>query len=173
MSDLSVSRYAPCYRLNPSTGKGEFGTYNFSKLMEQQVKLAEEERNPTIETATLTPKELQELANEYDPNNMTQEEYDRFICHLADKGVLSHSETYDIGLDRVILRPGHLIQGGIIRDDSPPRTLADVKGDALYWTRTTAQWCAGSSKPDRVKENALLKVSGILQKMLAQRKENL
>ncbi len=132
-------------------------------------KLAEEERNQTIGTEKLTDQQLRELASRYDPANMTQQEYDRFINELVSKGVLAQRETYDIGTDRVVLRPGHFSQGSFepsfLIETSSIRTLADANGNAIDWTELLAQRAANNFSPNHVQYNALLKINKILQEM--------
>ena len=104
MSDLSVKTYAPCYNIDRKTGKGSYGTYDYSRLLEQQARLAKQE--PDIGTYKLTDRELRQLAEKYDPSGMSEKEYESLIQDLVKKGVLGQSETCDIGLNRVVLRRG-------------------------------------------------------------------
>lgn len=162
MGNLSVSSYAPCYHLDLSAKKVTMGKYDYSKLVAQQSKMAEEERNnPQIGTATLTEQEIQDFAGKYNPTNMTNAEYNGFIKDLVYKGVLGRSEIYGVHSDRVVLRPGHLSEGGIT--SSPVRTLADMKGDALQWTSTMSQWRGGSF--DKIRADAFQKIANILEEM--------
>ena len=51
--------------------------------------------------------EVKELAEKYDPQDMTQVEYDEFIQYLEEKGVLSRLETSDLGMSRITIVPGY------------------------------------------------------------------
>ena len=101
MNILGVSNqvYRPCYKLNDSTGKVESGSYNYSALMENIQKQAAvaKEKMPEIGNKELSEAEIQELAEQFDPKDMTQDEYDKFIQYLQEKGVLSRIETNDLG----------------------------------------------------------------------------
>lgn len=167
--DGIFSTYMPCYHIDTTNKTMTLGRYNYSELMKRQAKLAEEERNQTIGTEELTDQQLRELASRYDPANMTQQEYDRFINELVSKGVLAQRETYDIGTDRVVLRPGHFSQGSFepsfLIETSSIRTLADANGNAIDWTELLAQRAANNFSPNHVQYNALLKINKILQEM--------
>ena len=103
MDSMSVGRYAPCYYIDMESKTLTRGTYDFSAPMEKRAKMAEEEaRNPQIGRETLSRQELEDMAAKYDPSHMSQETYNAFIRDLLDQGVLGKSETYDIGLDRVV-----------------------------------------------------------------------
>lgn len=81
---ISNPIYAPCYQLNKTTGEVEVSTYNYTALMEKIQKQIEEAKvnPPEIGNKTLYESEIKELAGKYDPNNMSQVEYDAFICSL-------------------------------------------------------------------------------------------
>ncbi|MBM6975883.1 hypothetical protein [Intestinimonas butyriciproducens] len=165
MDSMSVGRYAPCYYIDMESKTLTRGTYDFSALMEKRAKMAEEEaRNPQIGRETLSRQELEDMAAKYDPSHMSQETYNAFIRDLLDQGVLGKSETYDIGLDRVVIRPG---QESLIEVGSGPeervRTLAEAGGDALRWAEITLRRC--SPQLDPIKANAIEKVYQILKEM--------
>lgn len=168
MDSMSVGRYAPCYYIDTESKMLTRGTYDFSALMEQRAKMAEEEaRNPQIGRETLSRQELEDMAAKYDPSHMSQEEYNAFIRDLLDQGVLGKSETYDIGLDRVVIRPGQELRiemgSGLSGPEEWVRTLADTNGDALRWAEITLRRC--SQQFDPIKANAVKKVYQILKDM--------
>ena len=78
MTEVSGPNRA-CYYLNPTTKKLELGTYDESTVMEKLQKRAEELKKNPVGQTTLTNEEIQELAKKFDPQNMTQKEYDSFI----------------------------------------------------------------------------------------------
>lgn len=59
--------------------KLELGTYDESAVMEKLQKRADELKKNPVGQNTLTNEEIQELAKKFDPQNMTQKEYDSFI----------------------------------------------------------------------------------------------
>ena len=67
--------YLPCTWLNPTTGKAEFSTYNYTAFMEKFQKQIEEVKvnPPELGDQTLSEAEIQELAKKYDPQDMTQD----------------------------------------------------------------------------------------------------
>jgi len=166
---MKVDPYAPCYHIDPSTKQIKAGQYNNSEFLRQ----LQQQDTLQIGTKTLSAQEIQQLAAEYDPSNMSQKEYSEFIDLLVRKGVLGSDETYDLGLARVTLRPGQLMQGGtapnLSQKDLSIRTLKDAQGDALHLVDVMAKWCAGEAKVDKVKMNALSKVEYILREMKSYR----
>ncbi len=64
-----------------------------------------------FERRELTEDELNELANKYDPTNMTREEYDSFLDDLVEQGILSKNELGPLGYHGFIT-VGSLAEGG-------------------------------------------------------------
>lgn len=171
MSDLSVKTYAPCYNIDRKTGKGSYGTYDYSRLLEQQARLAKQE--PDIGTYKLTDRELRQLAEKYDPSGMSEKEYESLIQDLVKKGVLGQSETCDIGLNRVVLRPGHLlscdVEPALSAPDRAVNSLRAAGGDALRWVDILQKKCGG----DRIKAGGLQKVYDVLRDLERRRTKGL
>ena len=171
MNELSVSNYMPCYSFDKATGEMKLGQYDRAQFMRELAEAEEEYRKMPVGNGTLTDQEVWELAQKYDPRDMTQEEYETFISHLVDKNVLSAKETYDIGLERVTLRPGSFRQCGFSVVPNLPsqelsvRTLKDANGNAIYWADLMLKWCNRGSEDGRIKAGALQKVSNILRRM--------
>ena len=169
MSNLSVSKYMPCYTTDPSTGKLKLDKYDQTEFMRLMAEAEEEYRNTPLGTGTLTDREILELAEKYDPKHMSQAEYEQFISRLVDKNVLSAKETYNIGLRRVTLRPGSFTQAQIVPNLSGSelsvRTLKDAKGDAIYFADLMLKWCNRSTEAGRIDAGALQKVRNILRQM--------
>ena len=169
MSNFSVQPYIVYYDIDMSTGTRTLKKGNYSEFMRLLAEAEEEERNAPVGTGKLTTEEIQNLAKKYDPHNMSQDEYERFIAYLQDKNVLSQKETYDIGLGRVTIRPGCYVQGRLAPNLPASalsiRTLNDANGDALYYVKLKAQWCNRNSWGDRITYDALQKISNILLKM--------
>lgn len=177
MSEISTPIYRSCYYADTSTGKVIPGKFNYSEFRALLAKRAAAANSSAIKTghATLTPEDISYLAHHYNPTHMSQTEYTSFIDYLVKKEVLGEDEIYDIGLDRMIIRPGAYSTGCIAPNlsqrDLSLRTLADADGNALYWTKIMAQWRDGSSRWVNVKADAFQKVADILDKMQAQRRQ--
>lgn len=65
-------------------------------VAQQAAKQAEALKNAPPRTK-LSDTDIQELAEKYDPNSMTQEQYDAFLKELVDKGVLTRDEIGYMG----------------------------------------------------------------------------
>ena len=105
----------------------------------------------------LTSAQIGELATKYDPQNMTQKEYDRFLddlCELgvieeADKQVLGHSK-YQSGATPITEEELHQIKCSVmdVSDISTPNEAASISGrfdegngkNALLWTLYQSSW---------------------------------
>lgn len=171
---LSVSNDMVCYASDPSTGKVKRGTLDRSEFMRLLAEAEEEARSTPLGNGTLTDQEVRELAGKYDPRHMSQTEYSSFIDYLTGKNVLSTIETYDIGLYRVVLRPGCFVSARVVPDlprhALSIRTLKDADGDAICWADLMLQWCNRNSESDRIRAGALQKISRILRQMDSLRK---
>lgn len=173
VSEVSNPIYAPCYQLNKTTGEAEVGTYNFTALMETIQKQIEEAKvnPPEIGNQTLSEAEIKELADKYDPNHMSQTQYDAFIRTLQEKGVLSQLETSDLGMSCVRIVPGYFEPAyrtsTLLGRDLHVNTLNDVNGDAIRFAEIMSQW--QSCGKYQIKQNAFQKVLGILNQMNAAR----
>lgn len=170
--------YSSYVWLNPTTKKEEVGTYNYTAFMEkfqEQIQKQIEEANvnpPEIGDQTLSEAEIQALAKKYDPQDMTQDEYDEFIRYLQGKGVLSRLETSDLGMSRITIVPGYFEPAYIWTSSScmgsSVHSLSDVGGNALQFTQIMAKWeVPGSSV--QIRQGAYFKVLGILNQMNAAR----
>lgn len=175
MSHVSAPVYTVYYDIDMSTGKRTLKKCEYSEFMRLLAEAEEEERNAPIGTGKLTEEEIQGLAEKYDPNHMSQSEYDRLIAYLVERNVLSEKETYDIGLSCVTIRPGCYVKGQLAPNVPASalsiRTLSDAGGDALYYVKLKMQWCNRNAWGDRITYDALQKVSSILLKMDSARKQ--
>lgn len=169
MEGIHATGYAPCYHMDLANEKLTFGTVNYAEMLE---KLAEQKPRTAAGKATLSQADISELASKYDPTQMNASTYENFIYDLERKGVLEHSETYDIGLDRVVLQPGHFLIGGVENAQSSrwtSPTLRDAGGNALSFVDALLKNCFGQS--DQWKENALNKVYHALQAVKQEREK--
>ena len=163
------------YYLNPTTKKMELTdkTIDYDAVMKKaQEQLEELKKNP-VGKNTLTDAEMNELAQKYDPQNMTQKEYDNFIRYLEEKGVLSKLETCDIGMSFTRMIPGYngLTEAVLTeRNQWAARinTLTDTKGNALQFAQAKSQW-QGLGYAGQIQQGAYSKVLDILNQMNAAR----
>lgn len=163
------------YYLNPTTKKMELTdkTIDYDAVMKKaQEQLEELKKNP-VGKNTLTDAEMNELAQKYDPQNMTQKEYDNFIRYLEEKGVLSKLETCDIGMSFTRIIPGYngLAESVLTEGNqwaARINTLTDTKGNALQFAQAKSQW-QGVSYSGQIQQGAYSKVLDILNQMNAAR----
>ena len=167
--------YLPCIWLNPTTQKAEVGTYNYTALMEKFQKQVEQVQGnpPELGNQTLSEAEIQALAEKYDPQNMSQAEYDEFIRYLEKKGVLRRLETSDLGMSRITIVPGYFEPAYIWTSSSgmgsSVRSLSDVGGNALQFAQIMSQWAVPDSSL-QIRQGAYSKVLEILNQMNAVRR---
>lgn len=131
------------YYLNPTTKKMERTdkTLDYDAVMNVlQGQFAELKKN-LVGKNTLTDAEICELAQKYDPQKMTQEEYDSFIRYLEEKGVLSKLETCDIGTSFIRIVPGYngLTESVGTEYTQWMKNLADANGNAIQFAQSKSQ----------------------------------
>lgn len=166
--------YLPCIWLNPTAQKAEVGTYSYTALMEKFQKQVEQVQGkpPELGNQTLSEAEIQALAEKYDPQNMSQAEYDEFIRYLEKKYVLSRLETSDLGMSRITIVPGYFEPAYIWTSSSSMgssvRSLRDVGGNALQFAQIMSQWVVPDSSL-QIRQGAYSKVLEILNQMNAVR----
>ena len=173
----SVEAFIPgaVYYLNPTTQKMELTdkTVDYDAVMKTAQEQFEELKKNPVGQNTLTDEEINELAQKYDPQQMTQKEYDSFIRYLEEKGVLSKLETCDIGMSFTRIIPG---SNGLTESmgtestqwSTKINTLADTKGNALLFAQTKSQ-LQGLGYAGQIQQGAYSKVSDILNQMNAAR----
>ena len=163
------------YYLNTATKKMALTdkTIDYDTIMKMaQEQLDELKKNPVGQN-TLTDTEIQELAQKYDPQKMTQKEYDSFIRYLEEKGVLSKLETCDIGMSFTRIIPGY---NGMTVTVAPAstqwvKTLADMNGNALQFVlaKSQLQWLGYNGQ---IQQGAYFKVLDILNQINEARDES-
>lgn len=173
----SVEAFIPgaVYYLNPTTQKMELTdkTVDYDAVMKTAQEQFEELKKNPVGQNTLTDAEIKELAQKYDPQRMTQKEYDSFIRYLEEKGVLSKLETCDIGMSFTRIIPGYNGLTESMGTESTQwitkiNTLADTKGNALLFAQTKSQ-LQGLGYAGQIQQGAYSKVSDILNQMNAAR----
>lgn len=175
MNAISSIGSGAAYYLNPTTKKVELSdkTIDYDAVMKKaQEQLEELKKNP-VGKNTLTDAEINELAQKYDPQNMTQKEYDNFIRYLEEKGVLSKLETCDIGMSFTRIIPGYngLTESVLTEGNqwaARINTLTDTKGNALQFAQAKSQW-QGLGYSGQIQQGAYSKVLDILNQMNAAR----
>lgn len=160
------------YYLNPTTNQMELTdkTVDYDAVMNVvQEQFAELKKNP-LGKNTLTDAELYELAQKYDPQKMTQEEYDSFIRYLEEKGVLSKLETCDIGTSFIRIIPGYngLAESMGAEAAQWTKNLADVNGNAIQFAQSKSQ-VQVLGYHGQIQHGAYEKVLDILNQMNAAR----
>ena len=173
----SVEAFIPgaVYYLNPTTQKMELTdkTVDYDAVMKTAQEQFEELKKNPVGQNTLTDAEIKELAQKYDPQQMTQKEYDSFIRYLEEKGVLSKLETCDIGMSFTRIIPGYNGLTESMGTESTQwitkiNTLADTKGNALLFAQTKSQ-LQRLGYAGQIQHGAYSKVSDILNQMNAAR----
>lgn len=162
------------YYLNPTTKKMERTDkiLDYDAVMNVlQGQLAELKKNP-VGKNTLTDAEICELAQKYDPQKMTQEEYDSFIRYLEEKGVLSKLETCDIGTSFIRIIPGYNGLTEFVGTEYTQwmKNLADANGNAIQFAQSKSQ-VQVLSYHGQIQHGAYEKVLDILNQMHAARGE--
>lgn len=151
-----MSLPATSFRINPDwfTIKGNMGVLkrehraDFEAALKEsrQAAKAEFEKEQEKGAVELTEEQKKELASKYDPEDMTQEEYDAFIDDLCNYGVLTKTDKYYVdaktnpgGIELVPLE--HVKTGAWIVSvpngdfGSCFESLSQAKGNVLSWAR--------------------------------------
>ena len=167
MSSISVPSYMPCYHIDLSAKKATLGKYNFSKFLEQQSQLKENNHTHTTGPQQLSQQQYQEFARKYDPKQMSQQEYRDFVHELENIGILSGDEAFELIANCSVVKPGTHGQfetspSFAVQRPSSIGSLADADGNVIHWLSIMAQhWCADSPK----KVIAINRVNDILTEM--------
>lgn len=131
----------------------------------------------------LSDQEIAELADKYDPHNMTQDQYDTFLDDLMEKGALSRFDAMRLGykgfrildIDIATFATGgigcgsaHVTSGGSV--DRLKQTLEDTEGDLMIWLESMmAQQDQGTDtatkEGSRQKAEALKTLHDIVKRM--------
>lgn len=131
----------------------------------------------------LTDRELAELADKYDPHNMTQDQYDAFLDELVEKGVLTRGDTtwlgrhglvrLDVDMDELAKQAATgKLTGGVVGsvtvtslDGSRTplfRSLDEAEGDLIRFLQSMMaqqdQWNGPSSRERKAALDALYDV---------------
>lgn len=128
----------------------------------------------------LTDQEIAELADKYDPHNMTQEQYDAFLDELVEKGALTRSDTswlgrrgyqrMDVDLDTLFANGG--MAAGPIRIASlgnsggePKRSVEEVENDIIIRLESMLTQQSQEIGGSRQKSEALNTLYDIIKRM--------
>lgn len=169
----SINTFIPgaVYYFNPTTQKMELTekTVDYDAVIKTVQEQFEELKKNPVGKNTLTDTEIKKLAQKYDPQKMTQKEYDSFIRYLEEKGVLSKLETCDIGMSFNRIISGYNGMTESMGTESTRwiptiKTLADTKGNALMFTQAKSQ-LQGLGYNGQIQHGAYSKVFDILNQM--------
>ena len=162
MTDIRDALYIPGFGFDCSRTKDQSlgsAEADFAAMMEraQAAREARERSEAGFSRRELTGEELGELAEKYDPNSMTQEEYDALLEELVEKGVLKKSELTSLGyrgMGMVLL--GQVDSGSFhdieswrnslkwaVRSNTIPAdvsSLDDFDGNALAMAKLFSRW---------------------------------
>ena len=160
------------------------GAYNASKGGAAQSRNVDT-YTPEVPVRTeLSDKEIAELAGKYDPRNMTQDQYNKFLDDLIEKGALSRFDAMRLGHNgwRILdINPDSFATGGIGcgtayatsadgSDGGPIRSLEDADGDLIRWLESMLaqeKKETGSKGGNSQKVQVLDTLSDIIKRMQA------
>ena len=143
-NNVDATRYKAISSLDLSSKKTNVDTFETSRTFEQYMSSAIEGKNTKNSNGRLTDEEIKELSGKFNPEDMTQEQYDEFIDYLLDKGIISDKEaSYGLGQNRVVLKDlgikayyRELKEGSNDFIDS----LSEADGNAMKFISEMLQW---------------------------------
>lgn len=124
----------------------------------------------------LSDHEIANLASKYDPNSMTQGQYDAFLDDLIEKGALSRFDAMRLGHHgcRILdINAGSFVSGGIecgsaraasAGSDKPIQSLDDADGSLVRWLDSMLAW----QNQDKAGSSQTAEVLKILQDIVKQ-----
>lgn len=108
------------------------------------------------------------LSSKWNPNKMTQDEYDEFLDYLQDKGIISEEDKECVGYGGHFIRRTTLKAGSCYSLEPPVRDYAD--GNILAYVRYESSLIYEPSTPEREYEvNLHKKISAIMEGMVRRR----
>ena len=160
MVDIRDALYIPGFGFDFSKTKDQSlgsAEADFAAMMEraQAAREAREKSEAGFSRRELTGEELGELAEKYDPNSMTQEEYDALLEELVERGVLKKSELDSLGYRGMVVL-GQLdsdsfhdieswrksmqfaVRAHLVPADG--QSLGDFDGNALAMAKLFSRW---------------------------------
>lgn len=160
-NNIGTTKYKDISSLDLSSGKPNVDTFEISKTFQQYMSSAINGKNTKSGNGILTDKEIKELSDKFNPEDMTQEQYDEFIDYLLDKGIISDKEaSYGLGQNRVVVNGtgcnGYLREGTGDFIDS----LSDADDNAMKFIEEMLQWEGNDER-----NYAFEKILSILKKM--------
>lgn len=127
--------------------EADFAAYLDEVRALQEKRKAEEEAKGVFTRAELTDEDIKKLATQYDPDNMTQEEYDSFLDNLIDRGVLEKEDLnyIDYRGDRIPLGSAIVVGRWDFLTDGPMTNagISHWNGNSFTWTG--ASWLRPNS----------------------------
>lgn len=171
--------YIPAMFKDQTTGQWETRQLNWTELMEKaKVTRDAELQKLAAAKQSLTPAEVNDLAEQlykkYDPQSMTQEEYNCFIDDLINGGALNRAEASGMsgryGIEVDPSAPGGLQE--IHAQEDLICSLSDAKGNAMQFLSALARWDKGSLRANEAYSNAAQKAVAVLDAILERRKQS-
>lgn len=127
----------------------------------------------------LSDHEIAGLASKYNPNSMTQGQYDAFLDDLIEKGALSRFDALRLGHHgcRILdINAGSFASGGIecgsahaasVGSDKPIQSLEDTDGDLFRWLDSMLAQQNEETREGQQKKETLNVLSDIIRRMQA------
>lgn len=113
------------------------------------------------------------LCEKYNPQHMSQDEYNRFIDDLANDGTLNRAETEDMSSRYgITVDP---VPGGIVQVRPGKRlawSFSDANGNAKVFLHTLQRWYDSGTQADEARSNAIRKAIAILDAILKRRERS-
>lgn len=176
-------------RAGQSSAPQKTGQSGFADQLAQAAAKREEEAVPRKE---LSDQDIAELAGEYDPEHMTQAEFDALLDALVDKGALKKEDLGRLGYNGFVVtgtaddllnnafatyRIGGNVSEGMAFLSDVRTNLSDAGGDVLALMRARAGWTlVQASSPEKwafeeTSQRLHQIMADILGRMSAQRKD--
>lgn len=179
MKVQSSPLYIPAMFKDRTTGEWETRQLNWTELMEKaKIRRDANVQQLAAAKSSLTPAEIDELAEKlytkYNPQSMTQDEYNSFIDDLINGGALNRAEANGMsgryGIEVDPSAPGGLQE--IHTQEDLICSLSDAKGNAMQFLSALARWDKGSLRANEAYSNAAQKAVAVLDAILERRKQS-
>ncbi len=154
--------------------------YNASKNRASQSRSYDTSESVTPVRTKLSDQEIADLAGKYDPNNMTQNQYDAFLDDLIGQGALSRFDAMRLGyhgFQVLDINPGSFATGAIgcgsayvtsagNDENGLIQSLEDADGDLFRWLESMlTQQDQGTREGSLQKKEALNTLLDIIKRM--------
>ena len=188
-------QWKPSYSKDPDQRKAQEDSVKLHNTLAEIINRVDQQRTtvqPRAEDTTLSDTKVAALARKYDPHNMDQDIYDKFLDELESMGVISDLEKRQIGYNgwRVVAytdENGDLVYTGAVDAHESPRNLDGLSmkcvlpweagPDIHKWFGDRVQDWKGTFDPSSKEASEaygklLNKVFGVLDRMAVSREED-